>query len=245
MSRTDLSEDGAVVLATLASPSRGLASAAARRRSLTAIGVATLASLLLAAAAVPRPDFAAAADARPREPGAEEPTPHEREEARLQAAKVGALAGWAGASLGPALTVLGAALALWLGFKVAGTRPDLRATVAVTAHALLPVALARLLAVPAALAHAPLRVEELPLLLPSSAAALLPPGSAPALAAAAASLDLFVLWALALLVAGMVRVTGATRLRAAAVVGVLWLAQVALLGVVPAAAAARALRGGA
>jgi len=63
MSRTDLSEDGAVLLATLTAPVRGLAAAAGRRRSLTALLAATLASLLVALVVLPRLDFSAGAEA--------------------------------------------------------------------------------------------------------------------------------------------------------------------------------------
>lgn len=241
MSRTDLALDGTVLVATLTRPDRGLAAVAARRRSLTALAVATLASLLFTAVAVPRVDFGR--DAGQGGPQAEELTPHQVEEARVQAAKIGAVAGYASALLGPALVVLGSALALWLAFKVAGTRPGLKATVAVAAHALLPVFLAQLLAVPAVLAKAPLGAQELPRLLPSSLAALLPAGASPVLTALASSFDLFTVWAVVLLVIGMAKAAGATRLRAAAVVGLLWAAQIGVLKIAPAAAAAAAQAG--
>ena len=236
MSRTDLALDGTVLVATLTRPEHGLTAAASRRRSLTALAVATLASLLFTAVAVPRIDFGR--DAGQVGPQAEELTPHQVEEARLQAAKIGAVAGYANALLGPALMVLGTALALWLAFKVAGTRPGLKATVAVAAHAFLPLFLAQLLALPAVLMKAPLGVQELPRLLPSSLAAVLPPGASPVLTALASSFDLFTLWAVVLLVIGMAKVAGSTRLRAAAVVGLLWVTQIAVLKIAPAAAAA-------
>lgn len=235
MSRTDLSEDGSVLVATLTSPERGLASAAARRRSLTALLVATAASLTLALVAVPRLDFAG--DGGPMDPEAATMTQHQLEQAAAQAAKLGAIVGYAGAGFGPAFAILGTALCCWLAFKVAGTRPGLKATVAVSAHALLPLALAQLLTLPAVLLKAPLTVAELPRLLPSSLAALLPAKASPLLLAAASSVDLFTLWALALLVVGMAQLTGATRLRSATVVGLLFAAQVAFLRIAPAALA--------
>lgn len=237
MSRTDLALDGTVLVATLTRPDHGLAAVATRRRSLTALAVATLASLLFTAVAVPRIDFGREAG-RGGDGQVEELTPHQLEQARLQAAKIGAVAGYANALLGPALLVLGSALALWLAFKVAGTRPGLKATVAVAAHAFLPLFLAQLLAVPAVLAKAPLGAQELPRLLPSSLAALLPPGASPVLTALASSADLFTLWAVVLLVIGMAKVAGSTRLRAAVVVGLLWASQVAVLKIAPAAAEA-------
>jgi len=249
MSRTDLALDGTVLVATLTRPDRGLTAVASRRRSLTALAVATLASLLFTVVAVPRIDFGRGAGAGGDGPQAEELTPHQLEEARVQATKIGAVAGYASALLGPALLVLGAALALWLAFKVAGTRPELKATTAVAAHAFLPLFLAKLLTLPAVMMKAPIGATDLPGLLPSSLAALLPAGASPVLTALASSFDLFTLWAVVLLVIGMAKVAGATRLRAAAVVGLLWAAQIAVLKIAPAAAAAaqagKAMAGGA
>ena len=245
MTRTQLTEDGAAVVATLARPAQGLTLVAERRRLLVALLAATLASLAVAAVAVPRLDFERAAAARlDHGPEGADMTPHQREEALVQARKVGTLSSYAGAVGGPALMVAGAALFLWAGFKVAGTRPDLRGSAAVAAHGMLPIFLGQLLVIPALVARAPVAVEELPRLLPSSAAAFLPAGASPVLAAALGSLDVFGLWAAVLVAAGMARVAGATRLRAAAVTGVLWLAQVAMLKVVPAALAAQGRHGG-
>jgi hypothetical protein len=234
MSRTDLSEDGAVLLATLTAPERGLGAAVARNRSLTALLAATLLSLLVALVTVPRLDFSASADLGTG-PEAQALTQHQVEEAEQQAAKLGAVSGYVGAGFGPALAALGTALCCWLAFRVAGTRPALRSTLAVAAHALLPLALARLLLLPAVVWKAPLPAADLAGLLPSSLAALLPAQASPLALAAASSLDLFTLWAVALLVLGMAKVTGASRRRAGAVVGVLWLAQIALLKLAPAA----------
>jgi len=247
MTRTELSEDGAVLLATLTAPGRGLATAVARNRLLTALLAATLASILVALVTVPRIDFtrgAAAAAAAAAGPEAAALTPHQLEEAELQAAKVGAIGGYAGAGFGPVLAILGTGLACWLAFKVAGTRPGLKASLAVSAHALLPLFLARLLTLPAVLLRAPLAPADLPGLLPSSLAALLPTGSSPVLLAAASSLDLFTAWALVLLVVGMAQVAGASRRRAAVVMAVLWLAQIAFLKIAPVALAA-GMKGGA
>jgi hypothetical protein len=243
MSRTDLSEDGAVLLATLTAPERGLGAAVVRNRSLTALLAATLLSVLVALVTVPRLDFSAQADLGTG-PDAQPMTQHQVEEAEVQAAKLGAVAGYAGAGLGPVLAVLGTALCCWLAFRVAGTKPALRSTVAVSAHALLPLALARLLVLPAVLLKAPLPAADLAGLLPSSLAALLPTQASPLAVAAASSLDLFTLWAVVLLVLGMAKAAGASRRRAGAVVALLWLAEIAFLKLAPAAMAAGP-RGGA
>ncbi|HET8540241.1 MAG TPA: YIP1 family protein [Anaeromyxobacter sp.] len=246
MTASELAVDGKVIARTLAAPALGLGSAVERRRSLAAIAVATLAALAFAAVAVPRVDYdrAAAADLA-RSPKAAQMTPHDREEAIATARKLGQIAGWAGAIAGPALQALGAATALFLAFRVAGTRPAFRETFAVASHGLLPVWLARLLAIPAALARAPIPAEQAGALLPSSPAALLPPGAPPAVAGALGGLDLFAIWAIVLVATGMAKASGASRRRAAVVTVVLYVAWVAVARIaLPAALAAAPGPGG-
>ncbi len=237
MSRTDMKEDGATAAAVLTSPRRGLDLVVARRRSLVAILIATAASVLVAVVAVPRLDFARAAERKlDLAPAQAEMSPFQREEAIEQARKVGSIAVYAGSTFEPGFSVLAAAFFIWLAFKVAGTTPPLKGTVAVTAHALLPVLLAPLLMLPALVWRAPVDAETLGRLLPSSLAAFLPDQASPVLLAALSSIDLFAAWSLVLLTLGMARLSGATIRRAATVVGLLWLAQVAFLRVAPAAA---------
>jgi hypothetical protein len=245
MIATELARDGTVIARTLTAPSVGLAGAVERRRSLSALLLSTLAALAFAAVAVPRVDYERAAAAQiDRGPKAAELTPHDREAALATARKVGEIAGWAGAALGPALAAVGAAVSLFLGFRVAGTRPPFRETFAVAAHGLLPVWLGSLLAIPAVLAHAPVRAEELGRLLPSSAAAFLPPRAPAPLAGALGAVDLFALWALVLVATGMARASGATRRRAAIVTIVLYAAWIAIAKVaLPALAAGGGPRG--
>jgi len=245
MSRTDLTEDGAVLVAALTSPERGLAAAADRRRPLSALLVVTLLSLLYAAVALPRFDYEAAVAAAPRPPDAEEQTPHQQEEALAQARKLGTIVGWASAAAGPAIQAVGLGLALFLAFLLAGTSPGFKSTLAVSAHALLPNAIWKLLLLPALIQKAPVNPTGLVKLLPSSLAAMLPASASPILAAAASSLDLFTLWTVVLLVLGMARAAGSSRTRTAVVVGLLWLAHIALFKIVPAAALAARMHGGA
>lgn len=239
MTATELAQDGSVVVHTLFAPARGLAAAVERRRVATALGVATLVSLLFTAVLLPRLDYEAVAAGKlaAGEPQAAEPTAHEREEAVATARKLGHVGGWTGAALGPSAAALLAAAALFLGFRVAGTRPGFKETFAAVAHGMMPAWLAPLLAIPALLARGVLSPEEVPRLLPSSLAALAP-AVPPPLAAALGAFDLFALWALALVALGMARASGASRLRAFTVTIVLFLAYVALLKVVPAAAMA-------
>lgn len=209
----------------LLEPSRGLAAAAARRSALPPILAATAASLLLALALVPRLDLAsgaeAALDAAPQE---EAPSsPHERQVKIDQARKLGTVMAYGGALFGPALSALGAAAALFLAIRLAGARAPFRPTLAVAAWGLLPLAARDLLTVPAALARASVAPEHAATLLPSSLAALLPAAAPPRLAAALAGLDLFALWAVALVATGLAIVAAVSRRRALAVVAVLWL----------------------
>lgn len=234
MTTSELLQDGTVVARALAAPARGIAEAAERRRSLTALGLATAAALAFSAVALPRVDYEAAARARQRGAEALEQTQFQREEAIATARKLGHVTGWAGAALGPAILAAGAAALLFAGFRVAGTRPGFKETFAVAAHGTLPVWLAGLLAIPAVLARAPVPPDELPRLLPSSLAALAP-RAGPPLAAALSGVDLFALWAVALVATGMARAAGTSRLRAFAVTLVLYGAWVALARVVPAA----------
>jgi hypothetical protein len=236
MTSTELAEDGSVVLQTLAAPGRGLAEAVTRRRAATALCVATLAALLHAWAIVPRIDYQAVAASKLERAGPEagETTAHQREEAVQTARKLGQIAGWGGAALGPTVLALAAAAFLFVGFRVAGTRPAFRETFAATAHGLLPSFLAPLLAIPAVLARGVIPPDEASRVLPSSLAALVP-RAAPPLVAALSAVDLFSIWSLVLVALGMARASGASRRRAFAVTIVLFVSYVALLKVVPAA----------
>jgi hypothetical protein len=238
MTATELTQDGSVVVRTLVTPARGLAEAVGRRRAATALGVATLVALLHAAVLVPRLDYEAVAAARleRRGPEAGETTPHQREEAVATARKLGYVAGWAGAALGPSFAALVAAAFLFVGFRVAGTKPAFRETFSATAHGLLPAFLAPFLAIPAILARGVVAPDEAARLLPSSLAALAPK-VAPPLAAALSAVDLFSIWSVGLVALGMARASGASPRRALTVTIVLFLAYVALVRVVPAALA--------
>lgn len=238
MNATELTTDGAVLLRALHSPREGFGPVAERRRAAFALALATAVSLLTASVVVPRVDYGAGARRAGPTPAGEEQTESQREEAAATARKLGQIAGWAGAGLLPAAMAVAAAGALFTAFRVAGTRPGFRPTLAVTAHGMLPVWLGGLLAIPPAVAHAPVAPEDLPRLVPSSLAALVPATAPPALAAALSGLDLFSLWAVALVAVGMARATGASRRRALVVTVILFAAYVALLKVVPAAALA-------
>jgi hypothetical protein len=211
-----------------ASPARALAAAAERRSVLPAILAATVASVLLALAIVPRLDFERAAlDKIESQPDAADVTPHQKEEQLASARKLGALSVYAGAALGPAAVAFAAALLLWMGFRVAGASPGFRPTLAVSSWALLPKALESLLLLPAALRAPSMAPETVARLAPWSAAYLLGGEAGPPVASLAASLNLFSLWSAALLAVGMTRVAGTSGARATAVVIALWAGLVA------------------
>jgi hypothetical protein len=212
----------------LASPGSALAAVAQRRSILPPLILATAAALLLAAVLVPRVDWDhLAQDQIDRRPNAAQMTPHEREEAVTQIRKMGWVAQVAGSTLGPGLASLVVALALWLGFRVAGARPGFLPTLAVAAWSTVPGAIGTVLSVPAVARAEGLAPSSLPGLLPWNAAYYLPPAAAAPLGAAAARLDLFSVWTLGLLVVGMAAVAGTTHRRAAAVTVLLWLGLVA------------------
>ncbi|ACG75486.1 conserved hypothetical protein [Anaeromyxobacter sp. K] len=237
MTASELSTDGSILLRALAVPQHGFPLVTTRRRAGLALAIATAAALATAAAVLPSTDFGAAALVADRGEDGAELTVSQREDNAATARKLGLIAGWAGAAALPALLAVAAAGCLFVGFRVAGARPDFKATLAVTAHGMLPVWLRGLLAIPAALVHAPLAPADVPRLVPSSLAALVP-SAPPPLAAALGAADLFTVWALVLVAVGMARAAGTSRLRAAVVTLVLFAAYVALLQVVPAALSA-------
>lgn len=213
-------------------PARAMPQVAESGRFLPALVAATAAAIVFSTLAVPRLDFARAAlDAIDRKPDAAQMTPYQREEAVVTARKIGTVAGYSAALLGPAAMALGAAVALWLGFKLAGGRPAFRPTFAVAAFAQLPGAVRELLSLPAVLRSESIDPAILPRLLPSSAGALLPAGAAGPGASLLYSIDLFSLWAAALAALGMAAVARVSARRAAVTTALLWLAWVAVFKV--------------
>jgi len=225
-------------LDALASPGRAFAAAVERRSIVPPLLASTLASLLLAAALLPRLDFdRAALDLLDASPNAADVTPFQREEAVASARKLGAVVTIAGAAAGPALSAVGLALFLWLAFRVAGTRPGLRDTLVVSSWALLPRALEALLSLPAALSAPAVDPQAVARLGPWTAGWFLTPGVQPPLLALATSANLFAVWSAVLLAIGMAPVAGATRARSGAVVALVCAALVAV-GMAAAGAAA-------
>jgi hypothetical protein len=217
------------VARSLLQPGRALAAVPSRRALIAGLAAATLASLLAAAVVIPRVDYAGDADLKlSMRPDAAEMTPYAREEAIATSVKVARVGAWAKASFVPVLRALGIALAAFLALRVAGGKPLFADSIAVSALAVLPLALRDLLAIPAALVRGTVRPEDAARLLPSSLAVLLPGGAPPPLARAAAGFDLFAIWCAALLAIGMAAAARVSVVRSAAVVAVLFLALVAV-----------------
>lgn len=225
----EVAQDTAVIFTSLVEPGYGFARAVERNRALTAVLLATLLSLLATGLILPRINQEAVAADRLQP----EMTQHEREDATQTAVKLFKVQTWAVAAVGPLAQAFLVAVALWLAFRTAGARTAFKPTFTVAAHALVPQAIHSLLTAPAAIAHAPVTPGQLATLLPSSLAAALPGSLPPPVLAAASALDLFTLWSLVLLGTGMARASGASRLRAFAVVVILFLAYVALFKVAP------------
>jgi hypothetical protein len=217
----------------LVAPRRGLAVAADARSFGWPLVGATLAALALAVVVTPRLDFERGVDdalerAAQDAPAGEPVSPHDREVAVARAEKLGRIASYAAALLGPALRAVAAAVALFLAFALVGPAAPFRATLSVVAWGLLPLAVRQLLLLPAALAMRGATPEGVERALPSSLAALLPASAPPRLLSVGASLDLFACWALVLVALGMAHAAGTTRARACTVVAVLWASYVLL-----------------
>jgi hypothetical protein len=213
-------------------PSTQLPRAAEARRWLVPLLFATAASLLFSIVAVPRLDMERdVVDALERSGATAQMTPHELETKVEQGKKVTALAMYTGGAFGTALSGLASALFLWLGFRVAGSKPGFPQTFTVAVYGLVPAAIAGLLAVPALLLRGSVTTQQLAALLPSSPAALLPPGTKGPVASLLAALDVFTLWGVWIVAAGMAGVARVSLRRSLATVLVLWLAYVAVFRV--------------
>jgi hypothetical protein len=119
----------------------------------------------------------------------------------------------------------GAALVLWVTFKLLGGELDYQQSLGATLHALLPTALASLLSIPTILARRELHLADLQtgVFLPSSLLALAPEDSSEVVRTLLASFDLFSLWAVALLVLGFQLASKVSRGMAVSAVVFLWL----------------------
>lgn len=213
-------------------PTTKLPRAAEQRQYLVPLLLATAAALVFAIVAVPRIDFErAAAEALDRSEGAAQMTPHDREVKLEQARKVAALATYTGAAFGTAFSALLAAFFVWTAFRVVGARPGFPETFTVMCWALLPGAIESILTVPALLVRGSIMPEQLATLLPSNLGAVMPAGSQGPLASFLGAVDVFSLWAVWIVAAGMAGLARVSLRRSLVTVTVLWLSYVAVFRV--------------
>lgn len=212
------------------SPSSGMASAADSRSIAFPLVCATAVSILVTLLFVPRVDFGKTiADAIDRKPeAAAQMTPHQREEAVTQGAKAARVLAYAAGAVVPAGTAVLVAFFLFVGFRVAGSKPPFAPTLAVASWGLWPGYVKAILGIPAILRQSvidPMRADRL---LPTNLAAFFPAEATGVHVRLLSAFDLFTFWSLALLILGTAHVAQVPRGRAAAVVIVLWLAWVAV-----------------
>ena len=212
-------------LATLWAPGRALKEAADGRLFFWPLLLATVIGVGFTALYLQRTDFVAIADKQLDKLPAEDlvkMTPHEREEKVEQAGKLAVIGAYFSVAVGPAFLSLITALALWLGFKVAGGKPTFMGSFAVVAHTTLVGGIKSLLSIPALFQRDKLELEEVFKLLPSSLAALAPDGTPLPHLALLSSVDLFALWALVMTCIGMAYVGKVSMVRSTVVNVILW-----------------------
>lgn len=214
-----------IALATLWAPGRALQEAADARLFFWPLLVATVVGVGFTALFVPRTDFAAIADKQLDSLPAEDAgkmTPHEREEKVEQIGKLSVISSYAAAALGPAFFSLVTALALWLGFKVAGGKPTFTGSFAVVAHTAMVDAAKMLLSLPALFQRDKMDLLEIQKLLPSNLASFASEETPLPHLTLLSSVDLFALWALVLTIVGMAHVAKVSLVRSSVVNVVLW-----------------------
>ena len=122
------------------------------------------------------------------------------------------------------------ALVFMVAFKLLGGELGFAHSLSTTLHAMMPWAVAIVLTIPVVLGQTEIDAESMQSggLLASHLGVLAPEGSSPLLLAALGSIDVFSIWAIALLVVGYAIVAGVSRAAAAGTVVGLWLAWVAI-----------------
>lgn len=202
----------ACLLGVLVAPGRTFASLGERAPLLAPYAVLTAASVLAAVLTLGK--TAAFSEEVLRASGSVPP------EAVQAAIRVGAVAGLAGAAVGPLLTGLAAAAVLALAALLAGGRGQLRPLLSMVGYASLPAGVLGALVRAALVRAAP--VEEMVLVSTSAAAFLGREQAGTWVYRLAYLLDPFALWTAALAVIGYAAVAGLRPARAAAVVLPLW-----------------------
>jgi hypothetical protein len=149
----------------------------------------------------------------------------------------------AAALIMPLVIYFGVPLVLWGVFTLLGGTIDYRTSLAVALHAMMPLAVSALLAIPVLFSRESLSYEEVQAgsVLMSNLAAFAPEDASPILIAALSSLDIFTIWCVVLLILGYAIAARVSKAKAAAAILALWFV---LIGIKVGLAAFGAARGG-
>jgi hypothetical protein len=208
------------VVGTFVSPGPTFASIARRPGWIAPLLLSTVLSVVLSAVLLPRMDFEAAVRERLAE--REETVSEERIEKIVSAQKRVAAFGYVWAALAPALVSLAVAGIFWLSFKAFGWELSYRQSFGVTTHAFLPTLFASLLLIFFVGRLERVNPADLDDLVKSNPGFLVDRHANPVLHSLVQSIDVFSIWAFALLVLGFALAAKVTRGKAAAVIGTLW-----------------------
>lgn len=207
----------------LLEPRATFASIAARPTWVAPLLVLIVSSLALGAVLVPRMDLESAIRAQLAESG--RATAEQIDQQIGVAVQVTTVITWASFIVGPPVVLLLVALVFWGGSRVMGGELGFRHSLSVTAHGWMPHVLAALIAIPVVMAKGSIDLEAVQSgsFLASSLGFFVDAAEHPVLGALASSVDVFSLWAIALLVIGYRVVAKLSANAALAVVGVPWL----------------------
>lgn len=208
------------VVGTFVSPGPTFASIARRPGWIAPLLLSTVLSVVLSAVLLPRMDFEAAVRERLAERG--ETVSEERIEKIVSAQKKFAGFGYVWATCAPALVSLAVAGIFWLSFKAFGWELSYRQSFGVTTHAFLPTLFASLLLIFFVGRLERVNPADLDDLVKSNPGFLVDRHANPVLHSLVQSIDVFSIWAFALLVLGFALAAKVTRGKAAAVIGTLW-----------------------
>lgn len=214
----------------LTAPRQGFATLEGRSDWVAPIGVLVVLSVILTASIGHRVGWRAVIEKRlENNPRVAELTPEQRQQMLAQAERSAPVVGYAGAVVGQVLGVVVTAGALWAVFALGfGAAMPFSLAVSVASYGFLPLALQVLIGIGVVWLGPPenLNLENL---VASNVAAFLAATSPAWLRTLAASVDLFTLWTLGLLIIGFPIATGnaVSRGRSRAAVLSLWLLYVA------------------
>ena len=211
---------------TLIHPVPTFRSLAEKPRWVLAVLAWTLASLLAAECLIPRLDVGSMVRSQLAH-GSQHMSDADVDRAAEMADRFKYITGFFFAGVAPAMIVAFSAGVLWLGLHAFGNETKYRPLFAMSAHALLPRAVAALASIPFILSTSNVDPREAGGIFPSNLGVLMNPIEHPVRAALLGSFDVFVVWSLALFVVGLSAVANLRARRALAVVAGLWAVAIA------------------